>query len=284
MSSSPSPDALVAASHRIRIDARHRWFPDLPETLRYWQLIMLLSRRNITVRYRQTVLGAVWIFAGPLTSAGLFTFVFGRVAHLPSGGVPYFVFAYAGLLAWNLFSGTLSGAASSLTGNAALIQKIYFPRLVLPFSAIPWTLLNTAISFGVMLVLLVAYGIGFSLNLVLLPLWFLLAILLALGIGLGLTALSVSYRDVNYVTPMLTSLLLYVSPVAYSVDAVPRSLRNLYLLNPLTTIVEGTRWSLLGHGSLSTWAIGYTVVLTFVALTIGLVVFARLEWSFADVI
>jgi homopolymeric O-antigen transport system permease protein len=246
--------------------------------------MVLLSRRDITVRYRQTIFGAIWIFAGPLVSAGLFSFVFGRVADLPSGGVPYFAFSYAGLLGWNLFSGTLSGASNSLNSNAALITKIYFPRLVLPFSTVAWTLLNTALSFGVMLVLLVIYGIGFSLNLLLLPFWFLLAISLAMAMGLVVSATAVWYRDVNYAVPILTSLLLYLSPVAYSVDAVPANLRNLYLLNPLTTIVQGCRWSLLGQGSLSTWAVPYTVVMTLLSVVVGLALFARLEWSFADVI
>jgi len=281
--SSPA-DPLVAAESRLRIDSRRRWFPDLGELLRYKRLIVLLSRRDITVRYRQTVLGTVWIFTGPLVTAGLFSFVFGRVAELPSGGVPYFAFSYAGLLGWNLFSTTLSNASTSLNANSALISKIYFPRLVVPLSTVPSTLLNTVISFGVMLVLLLTYDIGFSLRLLVLPVWLLLAIVLATGIGLVLTAVAVSYRDINYLTPVFTSLLLYVSPVAYSVEAVPANLRNLYLFNPLTTIVEGCRWSLLGGGSLSTWAIAYTVALTLGALTVGLALFARLESNFADVI
>ena len=283
------PSASVAHEHvpvrpRLRIDSGRRWFPDLRALWGARQLVGLLSRRDITVRYRQTVLGTVWIFAGPLVSAGLFTFVFGRVADLPSDGVPYFAFSYAGLLGWNLFANTLSKASASLTANSALISKIYFPRLALPLSTVPSTLINTGISFVVMLVLLVTYDIGFSVKLLVLPFWILLTLVLAMGIGIALTAVSVSYRDINYLTPVFTSLLMYLSPVAYSSDAVPADLRGLYLLNPLTTIVEGFRWSLLGTSNVSTGGVVYSVVLALVLLIVGLAVFARLESSYADVI
>jgi lipopolysaccharide transport system permease protein len=284
MSSASRTETLVATAPRVRIDSRRRWFPDLWELLRRRHLIVLLSRRNITVRYRQTVLGTVWIFAGPLATAGIFSFVFGDVAGLPSGGVPYFAFSFAGLLGWNLFSNTLTSLSTTVASNSSLITKIYFPRLVLPLSSVPFALVNTVISLGVMLVLLLVYSLGFSLQLLLLPVWLLLATALAVGIGLVLSAVAVSYRDVNYLTPVFTQLFLYVSPVAYSVDAVPDNLRTFYLLNPITTIVEGCRWSLLGKASLYAWAIAYTVALTLGILSVGLVVFARLESRFADVI
>jgi lipopolysaccharide transport system permease protein len=284
MSLSSPAVAIVAVGRRLRIDSRRRWFPNLGELLRYRQLVVLLGRRDITVKYRQTVLGSIWIFAGPLVSAGLFSFVFGQVAKLPTGGVPYFAFSYAALLGWNLFSNTLSSASTSLNSNSGLITKIYFPRLVLPLSTVASTLLSTAIGFVIMLVLIAGYGIGFSLQMLLLPIWLLLAIVLGLGIGLILTAFAVLYRDVNYLTAVFTQLLLYLSPVAYSVRAVPANLRNFYLLNPLTTIVEGCRWSLLGDGSLSAWAIAYTVALTLGVFTVGLAIFAHRESRFADVI
>jgi lipopolysaccharide transport system permease protein len=284
MDSPTTVDPAAASGRRIRIDSRRRWFPDLGQLVRYRQLVVLLGRRDITVRYRQTILGSIWIFAGTLVTAGLFSFVFGRVADLPSGGVPYFAFSYAGLLAWNLFSSTLTTASTSLNPNSSLISKIYFPRLVLPLSTLASTLVTTVISLGVMAVLLVVYGIALTPRILLLPVWLGLALVLAMGISLALTALSVSYRDINYITPVLTSVLLYLSPVAYSIDAVPANLRDLILLNPLSTIVEGTRWSVLGSGSLTGWAIVYTVALTIGALVGGLTVFARLESNFADVI
>jgi lipopolysaccharide transport system permease protein len=284
MDSPTTVGPAVAPGERIRIDSRRRWFPDLRQLFRYKQLAVLLGRRDITVRYRQTVLGTIWIFASTLVTAGLFTFVFGRVADLPTGGVPYFAFSYAGLLAWNLFSNTVTSASTSLNPNASLISKIYFPRLVLPLSTLASTLVTTLISCGVMVVVLIAYGIALTPQILLLPVWLALALILSMGISLALTALSVSYRDINYITPVLTSVLLYLSPVAYSIEAVPANLRNLILLNPLSTIVEGTRWSVLGTGSLTGWAIVYTVVVSVGALVGGLAVFARLESSFADVI
>ena len=284
MSSMSPVGVRVAPGRRLRIDSRRHWFPDLRALFRSGHLVVLLGRRDITVRYRQTVLGTVWIFTGPLVSAGLFTFVFGQVAKLPSGGVPYFAFSYAGLLGWTLFSNALSSASNSVNSNGALISKIYFPRLVLPLASMASTLINTAISFGIMLIVLVAYGIGFSTHMLLLPVWLLLAMVLAIGMGLVFTAPAVRYRDVNYVTSVFTSLLLYLSPVAYSTSAVPADLRRFYLLNPLTTIVEGCRWSLLGEADLSPWAIVYTVALAVGALIIGALVFTRLESGFADVI
>ncbi|MEY2459680.1 MAG: lipopolysaccharide transport system permease protein [Acidimicrobiaceae bacterium] len=282
MSLSPTP--AFAEGRRLRIESRPRWFPDLAAVVRARQLIAVLSRRSITVRYRQTVLGTAWLFGGPLVSAALFTFVFGRVAKLPSNGMPYFAFSYAGLLGWNLFSSVLASTASSLTSNEALITKIYFPRLVLPLSTLASTLINTAISFFIMLALVVIYHIGFTFQLLLLPFWLLLATMLALGIGLVLASVSVSYRDINYVTPMFTQLVMYLSPVAYGTDAVPADLRKFYLLNPFTTVVEGCRWSLLGSASLTGWAIAYTIAMAFGLMAVGMAVFARLESSFADVI
>ena len=269
----------------VRIDGRRRWFPSLRDLFESRQLVVLLGRRDVTVRYRQTVLGAVWIFLGALVSAGMFTFVFGRVADLPSQGVPYFVFSYAGLLAWNLFSGTLSGASGSVNASSGLITKIYFPRLVVVASSIAGTLVNLVISFGIMLALLAISGVGYSAQILLTPAWLLLGATLAMGLALTLTSIAVWYRDVTYLTPLATQLLLFLSPVAYSVQAVPKELQNWYLLNPLTTIVEGARWSLLGTSYLPpTWAIVYTVGLTLAVLLVGLTVFARLEGGFADVI
>ncbi len=282
--SSSSPADAVATRTRLRIDSRRRWFPNFKALFRARQLLVLLSRREITVRYRQTVLGTIWIFTGPLVSAGLFTFVFGRVAKLPTDGVPYFAFSYAGLVGWNLFSETLLGASKSLTSNSSLVTKIFFPRLSLPLSQLATTLINTGISFGVMVFLLLVYDIGFSLHLLLLPVWLLLAIVMAMGLGFALTAISALYRDVNYLTPVFIPLLLYLTPVAYSSSAVPPELRTAYLLNPIATIVDGFRWSLLGHAELSPWAIVYTVVVAFGSMIAGLMVFARLEGKFADVI
>lgn len=272
----------------LRIDSRRRWFPDIGAVYRYRQLLFLLCRRNVTVMYRQTVLGAIWLVIAPVISAGLLSFVFGRVAHLSSGGVPYFAFTFAGLLAWNLFSSSVTGASSSLVSNSNLFTRIYFPRMLLPLSAMAPNLVNTAISCGVMFVLLVAYGIGFSFRLLLLPVWLGLAFLLSVGVSLMLSSLAVLRRDVQYATQVVMPLLLFVTPVAYSIAAVPAGIRTIYLLNPMATIVEGCRWSLVGQqthlGFVAMWAVAYATAMTFVVLVAGLVVFARLEWKFADVV
>ena len=285
---STEPAVSVAAENRwLRIDSRRHWFPDLGAVFRSRQLLWLLCRRNITVMYRQTVMGSIWPVVSPVISAALLSFVFGRVAHLPSGGVPYFPFTFAGLLAWNLFSNSVTGAATSLTTNSTLFTRIYFPRLLLPLSALAPVLVNLGISCGVMFFLLVAYRIGFSLRLLLLPVWLGLALLLSIGVSLMLSSMAVLRRDVQYATQAIMPLLLFVTPVAYSVASVPRELRTIYLLNPMATIVSGCRWSLVGQTSssiLSMSAIAYTTVVTLLALIAGLIVFARLEWKFADVV
>jgi lipopolysaccharide transport system permease protein len=279
-----SPSAAFTDGRRLRIDSRHRYFPDLRALFRAKQLLVLLSRRSITVKYRQTLLGTIWVFGGPIVSAGLFTFVFGNVAKLPSNGVPYFAFSYAGLLSWNVFSNVLSNASTSLTTNSTLITKIYFPRLVLPLSSIAPVIINLGISFVIMLVILLLYGIPVTVNILLLPFWLLLAFMLSMGLGLILGAASVPYRDVNYLTPMFTQIVMYLSPVAYSTEAVPAHLQKFFLLNPITTIVEGTRWSVLGNAHISKWALVYTIVLSVGTLVGGMSFFSRLESSIADVV
>ena len=269
----------------LRIDSRRRKFPDLAELIEYLPLAFLLGRRDITTRYRQTVLGTVWIFAGALVTAGLFSFVFGRVARLPSDGYPYFIFSYTGLLVWNLYSNVLTSVSGSLNSNGTLISKIYFPRLVLPLSTLAGNLLNLAISFGIMIVLLFAFGIGITWHMVLLPVWLLLGLMLGVGAGLVLASFSVAYRDIGYLTPVLTSILLYLSPVAYSISAVPESLRNVYLLNPIASVIEGCRWSALGRAYVPpTWAIVYSFAFAVALLLVGLSIFSYRESHFADVI
>jgi lipopolysaccharide transport system permease protein len=286
MSAEPA-ESLALDNRWLRIDSRRRWFPDVGAVFRSRQLLFLLARRNITVMYRQTIMGSIWLVIAPVISAGLLSFVFGRVAHLSSGGVPYFAFTFAGLLAWNLFSNSVTGAATSLTSNSTLFTRIYFPRPLIPLSAMAPTLLNTGISCVVMFVLLLVYKIGFSYRLLLLPAWLGLALLFSVGVSLMLSSMAVLRRDVQYATQVVMPLLLFVTPVAYSVAAVPPGLRTIYLLNPMATIVEGCRWSLVGQthlGVISMWAVAYTTATTFAVLIAGSVVFARLEWRFADVV
>lgn len=281
-------DSLVLGDGWLRIDSRRHWFPDVRAVYRYGQLFFLLCRRNVTVLYRQTSMGSIWLVISPIVSAGALSFVFGRVAHLSSGGVPYFPFTFAAMLAWTFFSSAATGAASSLVSNQTLFTRIYFPRLLLPLAALAPVLLTTAVSCGVMSVLLVAYRIGFSYRLLFLPIWMGLAILFSIGVSLMLSSWAVLRRDVQYITQAVIPLLLFVTPVAYSIASVPAgTLRTIVLLNPMSSIVEGCRWSLVGQTPrpvAPTWAIAYSIGMTLLALLGGLVVFARLEWKFADVV
>ena len=262
-----------------------RWAPVRVGEL--WQFRDLLSRfvaRDVTLRYRQTVLGVMWVILQPLLAAGAFSFVFGRVAGLSSEGVPYFAFAFAGMLAWNLFNGIVGRMSTSLTGNAALVSKIFFPRLILPFSVLGSVLLDFFVALGMMAVIIVIAGVTPTWALVTLPLWVGGVVFLSTGLGLLTSALMVPYRDVQYIVPFATSLLLYISPVGYSLASVPQSAQTLYEFNPLTGILEGFRWSLLGIGQLQTFATIWAFVCAIGFFLAGVLAFSHMERRFADVI
>jgi lipopolysaccharide transport system permease protein len=257
---------------------------NLGEIWRFRDLLTTLAGRDIKLRYRQTALGAIWIVLQPLFAAGIFSLVFGQVAKLPSDGVPYFLFAYAGLLGWNAFHGTLTKTSSCLVNNTHLVSKVYFPRLILPLSTVLGTLIDFGVALVMMAVLLAATGIPPGAGVLLLPVWLLLILMLALGAGLFASALTVRYRDVQYVLPVLAQFLLYASPVAYAVSAVPGPLRPFYFLNPLSGLLEAFRWSLLGTGALHGGYTAYSAVFALVALFGGAFTFKKMEREFADVI
>ena len=281
------PSGLTATERRPHLVVRppSRWAPlHLGEVWEFRDLAYRFVRRDLTLRYRQTALGVIWVIVQPLLAAGAFSFVFGKVAKLPSQGVPYFAFAYAGMLAWNAFSSTLTKVSGSLVGNQALISKIFFPRLVLPLSTLGSTLVDFAVALGMMAVILGIVGIAPGWGVLMLPVWLVVALLLATGIGLAAAALMVSYRDVAYVLPVATQLLLYASPIAYAVSSVPTSLRFAVDLNPLTGLLEGFRWSLLRTAAPSPGAIACSAVASLAVFLAGAVVFTRMERKFADVI
>ena len=262
---------------------------NLRELWQFRDLLTTLAARDVKLRYRQTALGAVWVILQPLMAAGIFSFVFGTVAGLKSeNGVPYFVFSYAGLLGWNAFSSTLTKVSGCLVGNAQLVSKVFFPRLVLPLSTIFATLVDFGVAFLMMIALMIAYHVSPTLHLLLLPVWLILALMLAVGIGMYTSALMVSYRDVQYVLPVVTQFLLYASPVAYSLAQVTArvspALRTIYMLNPLAGLLEGFRWSLIGAGSLSWGNMLYTVLVALAVFVGGAYSFKRMERRFADVI
>lgn len=257
---------------------------DLRELWQFRNLLVTLARRDVTLRYRQTALGVVWVVLQPLLAAGVFSFVFGKVAKLPSDGLPYFVFAYAGLLGWNAFNATLTKSGGCLLQNANLVSKVYFPRLVLPFSTVFSTLVDFIVAFALMIVLMAVYHVPFTAGLLLLPVWLALIVLLATGMGLYASALTATYRDVQYVLPVATQFLMYASPVAYAVSAVPAHYRAVYFLNPLSGLLEAFRWSLLGTGHLDAAVAGYSALAALAVFAAGTLSFKRMERTFADVI
>jgi lipopolysaccharide transport system permease protein len=258
---------------------------DLSATWRFRDLLFALAVRDIKLRYRQTLLGVLWVVLQPLLGAGIFAFIFGRVARLDSGGVPYVLFAYTGLLAWNLFSSIVHKSAGSLVANAPLVSKVFFPRVLLPFSGVLSTFLDFAVTSAVGVLLFVAYGKSPGWTLLAVPFWLALLILMATGLGLLCAALAVAYRDVMHVLPVVLQFLLYGSPVAYTISVIPPGLpRTLYKLNPLAPLIEGFRVNLLGHGSIGLPSGIYASAAAVTVFVTGLIVFRRLERQFADVI
>lgn len=255
----------------------------LRELLAYRELLYFLAWRDIKVRYKQTLLGVLWILVQPFATMVIFTFVFHRFAKIPSGDAPYPIFALCGILPWNYFSGSMNRTTGSLVGSSHLITKVYFPRLVIPISSV----LTGWVDFGIASVLLAGLMVYYQaipgLGLLLTPLFLLLAMMVALGVGLWLSALNVQYRDVGYLMPFLTQAWMFLTPVIYPTELIPEPLRWIYGLNPMVAVVEGFRWAVLGTqmemGSL--WA---SLVMAFLLLMSGLVFFRRMERGFADVI
>jgi len=247
-------------------------------------LIRLLGVRELKLRYRQTLLGPAWVVLQPLIAAGILSFVFGNVAKLPTAGVPSFLFTYAGMLAWNAFSACLGRSSSILVGNAGLVSKVFFPRLVLPISTVTGVLVDFAVSSVLVLVLAAVNGYPPTAALLLLPVWLLFVILVALGVGSIIGSVAVRYRDALAIGGILTQLLLYASPVAYSADSVPSSVATIYNLNPLVGLIEAFRWSVLGTPLPSAGWLLYSCVVGVIVCIIGFVIMERMEPSFADVI
>ena len=257
---------------------------EFAETWQARDILYTFADRDLRLRYRQTALGVAWVVIQPLIAAGIFTFVFGTVAHLSSDGKPYLLFTFAALSGWNLFSGVLARAAACLVGNANLVSRVYFPRLLLPLSVVPAAIVDFLVSLGMFAVLLVVYRVAPTAALLTLPFWMLLLCAGAFGAGLVATSLMVQYRDVQFVLPVATQLLLYASPVAYAASRVPEKWHTLYYLNPLVAAIEGLRWSLLGTPPPSAGSVAYASVVAVLAVIAGAMVFRRMERGFADVI
>jgi len=257
---------------------------NLRELWEYRELLGFLTWRDIKVRYRQTVLGIVWAILQPLTAMVIFSIVFGKLANLPSDGIPYPIFTYTALLPWNLFSTGLTRATTSLVSSSNLLSKVYFPRVIIPLSSVVGALVDFGFAFVILLGMMLFYGIAPTWRMAVLPLLLLMALGAAFGVGLWFSALNVRYRDVSYIVPFLVQVWLYASPVAYSSTLVPPQWQWLYALNPMVGVIEGFRWALLG----GTWQVGMTVFLSglivVIILVTGLIYFQRMQDSFADVV
>jgi lipopolysaccharide transport system permease protein len=256
----------------------------LRELWEYRELLFMLAWRDVKVKYKQAVLGVGWALIQPLLSMIIFTVIFGKLAKLPSDGIPYPVFTFAALLPWQLFSTALAHSGNSLVANSNLLTKVYFPRLIIPLAAVLSGVIDFAISSVFFLGLLVWYGITPSWAILTLPLFILFALVTALAVGLWLSALNVEYRDVQYTIPFILQLWLYASPVAYSADLIPQGAwRMLYGLNPMAGVIQGFRWALCGGKPPDELLLGSVVAVIFLLIT-GLWNFKRMERTFADVV
>jgi len=280
----PTP-ALPLREPSYRI-APPRGFLDLNlrEVWNYKGLLYFLVWRDIKIRYKQTAVGAAWAIIQPLMTMVIFSLFFGKLARMPSEGLPYPIFYYAALLPWTYFSGALQNATNTIVENQRVVTKVYFPRLVLPLSAVLSGLLDLGISFTMFIVLMLYYRIHFAWAILLLPGFLLLAVVTALGVGLWLSALNAIYRDIRYVMPFLVQLWLFGSPVAYPSSLVPERWRWLYGLNPMTGVIEGFRWALTGHGKPPGGLVLVSVGIVAVILCAGLVYFQKMETTIADVV
>jgi len=257
---------------------------NLRDLWEYRELLYFLVWRDLKVRYKQTVLGVAWVVIQPVFITLVFSVFFGRLVGVPSDGIPYPVFAFCGLLPWQLFAYAVTNASNSLVANDRLITKVYFPRLVIPLSAVLSGLVDFIFAFAVLLAMMAYYGIFPTLALWTLPGFLLMAMASAVGVGLWLSAFNVEYRDVRYTLPFITQLWFFISPVAYPTSLVPEKWRFLYGLNPMTGVVEGFRWALLGTSQSPGAWLGVSVVVTIALLIGGLYYFRRMEKHFADVV
>ncbi|MDP9101176.1 MAG: ABC transporter permease [Actinomycetota bacterium] len=256
----------------------------IAEAWRFRSLLMRFAARDVTLRYRQTVLGVIWVILQPLMTAAAFALVYGKFANLPHDRVPYLVFALSGLVAWMAFSSAISKTSASLMINAALVSKVYFPRLVLPCSVLGTVILDALVGLVLVAVVMALTATGVSLAVLLLPVVLAGPLLLGLGLGLIGAALSARYRDVVLVISAGLQVLLLVSPVGYSHSAVPHSFRLFYDLNPMSGFLALTRWSLFGTASPTVATLTYDLVFTGLALLAGAWIFHRMQTDFADVL
>ena len=257
---------------------------DVRELWEHRELLFFLVWRDVKVRYKQTVLGAAWAVIQPVFTMIAFTLFFGRLGGLPSEGLPYPVFYLAALVPWTYFANAMTQATQTMVENQRVITKVYFPRLTLPLAAVLGGLVDLAIAFVVLVGVMLAYGVVPGVNLLLLPIFLLLAVLTAFAVGLWLSALNARYRDVRYTVPFLVQLWMFASPVAYPSSMVPEGWRWLYGLNPMAGVIDGFRWALTGRGAPAPALLAASTAAVLLLLAGGLVYFQRTEGTLADVV
>ena len=269
----------------VRRQARPGWVAiDFAELWQYRELLIFYAVRDIKVRYKQTLLGAAWAILQPVLTMVVFSIFFGKLAGVPSDGLPYPVFSFCGLLPWQLFAFALTQSSNSLVQNAHVLTKVYFPRLIIPFASVIAGLVDFAIAFVVLVGIMLYYDVIPGWALITLPLFVVLALAAALSVGLWLSALNVKYRDVCYTIPFLSQFWLFVTPVAYSSSLVPSKWQAVYAINPMVGVVEGFRWALLGKSAPPGDMLIVSVAATAILLAGGLFYFARMEKTFPDII
>jgi lipopolysaccharide transport system permease protein len=281
VSGTPTGDILP----HIRIEPSRGWASlKLGELWAYRELLFFFVWRDLKVRYKQTVLGASWAIIQPFLTMVIFSLFFGRLAEVPSDGLPYPIFSYAALVPWTFFANALTQASNSLVLNANMIKKIYFPRPAIPIATVFAGVVDFMLAFVVLVGMMVFYGVTPTINVLWLPLFLLLALASSLGVGLGLSALNVQFRDVRYTVPFLTQAWLFATPVAYPSSLLPEFWRPFFALNPMVGVVEGFRWALLGTDTEPGPMIIISAVVAMGLLLSGFFYFRRVERSFADVV
>jgi lipopolysaccharide transport system permease protein len=277
--------AVALESIHIRIEPPRGWIPlNLRDLWEYRELLYFLAWRDIKVRYKQTVLGASWAILQPFFTMVVFSLFFGRLAGIPSEDLPYPIFSYAALVPWQFFANGLTSSSNSLVASANLIQKVYFPRLVIPMAAVGSGILDFGLAFLVLLGMMAFYGIVPTANVLWLPLLLLLALVTSLGAGLWLTAMNVQFRDVRYAVPFLVNAWMFATPIAYPSSLLDEPWRTVYGINPMAGVVEGFRWALLGTDTQPGSMILVSAVVAVGLLISGAYYFRRMEKSFADVV
>jgi lipopolysaccharide transport system permease protein len=271
-----SPTVVIKPSPGFTLKFKELW--------NYRELLYFFIWRDIKVRYKQTMIGATWAVIQPFFTMVVFSIIFGKFAKIPSEGLPYPIFAYCALLPWTYFANSLNKSTNTMVAQQGVISKVYFPKVILPVSAVLSGFPDFLISFSVLVGMLFFYGISPSANLIFLPLFTLLAIVTALAVGLWTSAANAIYRDVRYVVPFLVQFWLFASPVVYPSSLIPEKWRGLYGLNPMAGVIEGFRWTLLGKGETPGPMLAVSVFVILFVLFSGIIYFRRMEGTIADVI